>query len=138
MYFTVMAALKICLTFWCRITFYNTPTDKDSFNVFKSILRLLYNSSNSLNASSHFEALSRTKRKTCIHRLHLFHVRGQNIRKFKLKIDNMKSLRNILIFLSSIACCLCAESISSIELNRDNFESETKGKNALVIFYSPG
>lgn len=49
----------------------------------------------------------------------------------------MKSTQNILLVLSSIALCICAEAISSIELNRDNFESEIKGKNNLVIFYSP-
>lgn len=49
----------------------------------------------------------------------------------------MKSLLNISIILSSIAFCICADAISSIELNRENFESEIKGKNALIIFYSP-
>ncbi|XP_031628357.1 thioredoxin domain-containing protein 5 [Contarinia nasturtii] len=49
----------------------------------------------------------------------------------------MKSSLNILVFLSSIAFCVCADSISSIELNRDNFESETNGKNTVVFFYSP-
>ncbi|XP_055303776.1 thioredoxin domain-containing protein 5 [Sitodiplosis mosellana] len=48
----------------------------------------------------------------------------------------MKSSLNIFLVLSSIALCVCAEAISSIELNRDNFESEIKGKNYLVIFYS--
>lgn len=49
----------------------------------------------------------------------------------------MKSSLNILLILSSIAMCICAEAISSVPLTRDNFESEIEGKNNLVIFYSP-
>jgi len=49
----------------------------------------------------------------------------------------MKSSLNILLVLFSIALCIGAEAISSIELNRENFESEIKGRNNLVIFYSP-
>lgn len=46
--------------------------------------------------------------------------------------------RNACIFVLSLAfSCCTADPISSIELTRDNFDSEINGKNTLVIFYSP-
>lgn len=49
----------------------------------------------------------------------------------------MKSSLNISIVLLSLACFLCAEANSSIELTQSNFDSEIQGKNVLVAFYSP-
>lgn len=50
----------------------------------------------------------------------------------------MELSRKIGFFVASMVICLCAaEHNSSIELKRENFDTEIEGKNVLVIFYSP-
>lgn len=75
------------------------------------------------------------------------HFEGQFFLFISFKFLNIQSSlhqktmafsRNACIFVLSLALCICvADPISSIELTRENFDEEIKGKNTLVIFYSP-